>query len=190
MIMRVFIRFFFRCVPFKLCQVNFHFSAALLCCKRIELTTKKKKYFLLRSHLSSTLKRESLLKCGYIFVWLSTSLCVFAFSVLSLVKMEGENRRVNLAILIFPQLFYMCNYIPPLIQNRALIKSGHNKELLFSCCVRFVCVTTTASCPWVFPLVLSSGLIPYGKVIRDWLQLCPFNKLWTSLRFYFLQQQD
>jgi len=48
-----------------------------------------------------------------------------------------------------------------------------NKELLFPFCVYLhVCVATTTSYPWVFPLILSSRLIPYRKLITDWLGSC------------------
>lgn len=85
----------------------------------------------------------------------------------------GESSGVSLALLSFPQPFYMCNYIPPLIENRALPQSSLNKELLFPFCVYLcVCVATTTSYPWVFPLILSSWLIPYRKLITDWLGSC------------------
>lgn len=105
-----------------------------------------------------------------------------------------ESSRVNLALLSFPQHFFMCNYIPPLIENRTLPKFSHNKELLFPRCayvhVRVcvwvcVCVATTASYPWVFPLILSLRLISYGKLITDWLYSCSSNKSWTGLRSCF-----
>lgn len=57
------------------------------------------------------------------------------YSVPFLVEKEGESSGVSLALLSFPQPFYMCNYIPPLIENRALPQSSLNKELLFSFCV-------------------------------------------------------
>lgn len=115
-------------------------------------------------------------------------LCVSARTVCCLCTRKNERGSigVNLALLSFPQPLYMCNYIPPLIENRALPQSSRNKELLFPLCVYLhVCVATTASYPWVFPLILSSRLIPYGKLITDWLGSCPCNKSRTSLRFCF-----
>lgn len=114
--------------------------------------------------------------CGCVG-WLYTLFFVWAYvcvySVPFLFEKEGESGRVNLALLSFPQPFYMCNYIPALIENRALPQSSRNKELLFPCCVYFhVCVATTTSYPWVFPLILSSRLIPYRKLITDWLGSC------------------
>lgn len=100
-------------------------------------------------------------------------LCECVYTVPSLLEKEGESSRVNLALLSFPQPFYVCNYIPPLIENRALPQSSCNKELLFSFCVYWqVYVATTTSYPWVFPLMLSSRLISYRKLITDWLCSC------------------
>lgn len=102
---------------------------------------------------------------------LCVSVCMY--SVLSLAQKEGGSNGVSLAFLSFPQPFYMCNYIPPLIENRALPQSSLNKELLFPFCVYLhVCGATTTSYPWVFPLILSSRLIPYRKLITDWLGSC------------------
>lgn len=68
---------------------------------------------------------------------------------------------------------YMCNFVLPLIGNRALPQSSCYKEQLFPfwLCVQ-VCVATATSYPWVFPLMLSSRLIPYRKLITDWLGSC------------------
>lgn len=93
-------------------------------------------------HSSSICLREWLLMCEYVLYTLfSVWVCVCVYSVLTLVEEEGGSCRVNLALLSFPQPLYMCNYIPLLIENRALPQSSHNKELLFPCCVYLhVCV--------------------------------------------------
>ena len=130
--------------------------------------------------------------------WLYTlfSARVIVYSVPLLFEKEGETGMVNLAPLSFPQPFYMCNYIPPLIENRALSKSSCNKELLFPCCVYLhVCVAKTTSYPWVFPLILSSRLIPYRKLITDWLVSCfpliSHGPAWGSvLRDWWTRDQE
>lgn len=108
--------------------------------------------------------------------WLNTlfSVWVCATCAFSAWK-RGRVQQGELGTTIFSTalLQYMCNYIPPLIENRALPQSSCNKELLFSFCVYLqVCVATATSYPWVFPLMLSSRLIPYRKLITDWLGSC------------------
>lgn len=131
---------------------------------------------------------------GWLYALFSVWVCVY--SVLFLFVKEGESSRVNLALLSFPQPFYMCNYIPSLIENRALPKCSRNKELLFPCCVYLhVCVATTTSYPWVFPLILSSRLIPYRKLITDWLGSCfpliSHGPAWGSaLRHWWRRDQE
>lgn len=71
--------------------------------------------------------------------------CVSSYFFHLWFKKKMESSRVNLALLSFPQHFFMCNYIPPLIENRTLPKFSHNKELLFPRCA-YVRVRV---CVWV-----------------------------------------
>lgn len=65
-------------------------------------------------------------------------------------------------------------------------QSSRNKELLFPSAVcTYLCGRNRLLSLRVFPLILSSKLIPYGKLITDWLSSCPFNKSWISLRLCF-----
>lgn len=180
-------------IAFKVCPVKF----SSLCSKHIKLMKppppKNASLFwrllTFPSLLISPHERMTLHMCGFVSGdCILCSLCERTYSVLPLHSKKNERGSigVNLALLSFPQPLYMCNYIPPLIENRALPQSSRNKELLFPLCVYLhVCVATTASYPWVFPLILSSRLIPYGKLITDWLGSCPCNKSRTSLRFCF-----
>lgn len=112
--------------------------------------------------------------CGYVLDdCILCSLCERAW-VPFLAEKEWDSSPVNLALLSFPQPLYMCSYIPFLIENRVLPKSWLTKELLFPFCVYshgYVCPKNT-SYPWVFPLNLSFRLVPYRKLITDWLGSC------------------
>lgn len=117
--------------------------------QHIKLTTEKCRfvspfaYIPITPHLPSRVNDSTY---GRICVWwlytpFSVCVCLRISSISGLKKMESS--RVNLALLSFPQHFFMCNYIPPLIENRTLPKFSHNKELLFPRCayVRvWVCV--------------------------------------------------
>lgn len=96
----------------------------------------------------------------YTLFWICVYVCVL--------KMRTSEQS-ELGSPVFPRPFYICSYIPPLIENRALLQSTRNKELLFPCSVHcHVRVATATSNAWVFPLILSSRLIPYRKLITDW----------------------
>lgn len=113
--------------------------------------------------------------------WIIVFLFRRVYSMPSLVKMQGESSGTNLALQSCPQALYMCNYIPPLIENRALtIKSYCSRSVC-----TYLCGHNCLLSLRVFPLILSSKLIPYGKLITDWLHSCPFNKSWTSLRLFW-----
>lgn len=95
-------------------------------------------------HSSSSCMSEWLCTCvDMCWMIVYFVLCVrgSVYGVPFLVEKERDSSGVSLALLSFPQPLYMCNYIPPLIENRALPQSSLNKELLFLFCVYLrVCV--------------------------------------------------
>lgn len=140
--------------PFKLCPVKL----SSLCCflhSAFNTSSWQLKNAALFRHLLTFLSLlislhewMTLHMGGYVFDdcihhSLCVCVCLRISSISGLKKMESS--RVNLALLSFPQHFFMCNYIPPLIENRTLPKFSHNKELLFPRCA-YVRVRV---CVWV-----------------------------------------
>ena len=112
------------------------------------------------SLLISVLERRTLHMCGNVLddcilcsLW--EGVCVCVGSVLW--------RRA-------PAVLSICSNIPPLIDTRAPPQSSLHKELLFPLGVDLhVCVSKTSSHPRALPLILSSRLLPYRKLITDGL---------------------
>lgn len=127
-------------------------------------------------HSSSRCTSQWPCMCGYVLddcvlCPLCGGMCTVCLVYLKGVRDSGG---VSLALWSFPLALHVCNYIPSLIENRALPQTSLNKELLFPFffCLLACVLPKLPLTPWVFPLILSSCSVPYRKLITDWLGLC------------------